>query len=115
MNNRESSPLFARTLENANRAVLLVLLSLSMLFLPDTLSAQAPPPKALVFISPIGGPAPPATGSSVFKTPVGVAMGADSTASSTTIFVADPFNNQVVAFPPGGATVTFSALPCPAT
>jgi hypothetical protein len=77
-------------------------------FLSANLSAQAP--KKFVFVNSVGGPPPPATNSSVFAVPAGVAIGPDQTD-----YVADPQHNQVVAFHPNGTTQFFNSLPCPST
>jgi hypothetical protein len=79
----------------------------------NKLAAQITP-KKLVFVAPVGSAPPPVAHSSVFKVPVGVAIGVSSSSGvAGIIYVADPDNNQVVVFPPGGSTTTFSALPCP--
>src|SRR5437764_12025764 len=73
-------------------------------------------PKKIVFISPVGSPPPPATTSSIFSVPSGVTIGVTASpgAVSGTVYVADPNNNQVVAFAPSGTPLIFHALTCPA-
>jgi hypothetical protein len=82
----------------------------------NSLCAQVTP-KRIVFVSPVGSDPPPATSSSIFRIPVGVAIGASTSPGSITgtIYVADPDNNQVVGFPPGGSTLFFNSLPCPSS
>lgn len=86
------------------------------LFFSGRLDAQVVP-KKIVFLSSVGSGPPPVTSSSIFKTPFGVAISATASPGSIsgTIYVADPLNNQVVAFPPGGSSTTFGSLPCPNT
>jgi NHL repeat len=53
-----------------------------------------------------------------YKIPYGVAIGPTAPGSISgvgTVYVADPENNQVVAFLPGGSTLLFNSLPCPST
>ena len=93
----------------------LVLLGVALLS-ADSLCAQATP-KKIVFVASVGSAPPPVTSSSIFKVPSGVTIGASTTPGSIagTIFVADPDNNQVVAFPPSGTPLFFHILPCPAS
>jgi hypothetical protein len=69
-----------------------------------------------VFLGPIGDVTPPATTSTLFKTPAGIAMGASPGPGSVTIYVADPLNNQLVVFLPGSPSPTLvTSLTCPST
>jgi hypothetical protein len=105
----------------------LEVLALGFLF-GDSLCAQPPTPKKIVFVDPIGGPPPPFTHSFLFNIPVGVAIGPrglgrnGQAVNTPTVWVADPVNNQVVGFPfldpgpfPPFATgvENLSSLPCP--
>jgi hypothetical protein len=85
----------------------------------SVLGAQFPPitTEKFVYVSSVGSAPPPVTSSTVFNTPYGVAInqtGSSLGSLSATIFVADPFNNQVLAFAPGSSTpsMVFSSLPC---
>jgi hypothetical protein len=94
------------------------LLILMIGFLPVRLSAQTSAlPEKFVFVSSVGSAPPPVTSSTVFNVPLGVAInqtGSSLGSLSATIFVADPENNQVLAFAPGSSTpsMVFSSLPC---
>lgn len=92
------------------------LLVLMVGILPARLSAQiSVPPEKFVFVQSIGSAPPPVTTSTIFKSPRGVSIGASASPGSIsgTTFVADPDNNQVVAFPPGSSTPTLlSTLTC---
>lgn len=74
-------------------------------------------PKKIVFVGSVGSAPPPATNSTVFNVPLGLAVGESATSGSITgtIYVADPLNNQVVVFPPSGSPMFFKSLPCPST
>jgi hypothetical protein len=91
---------------------LAVLITLN--FLSMKLSAQVTP-KKLIYVGSVGSAPPPVTSSSIFKVPAGVTIALSSSPGSIsgTIYVADPQNNQIVAFPPGGSSTLFSTLTCP--
>lgn len=95
----------------------LQLLAAALTLVFSSANTDAQVPKNIVFVSSVGSGPPPVTSSSIFKSPFGVAIGASASPGviSGTIYVADPFNNQVVAFPPGGSSTTFGSLPCPNT
>jgi len=89
-------------------------------FLSARLAAQTSvPPKKFIFVQSVGSDPPPAAQSSIFLAPAAVAIGPSASSGSfaATIYVADPRNNQVVAFPPGSsaAPTFFMSLTCPST
>jgi hypothetical protein len=90
-------------------------LGIVLLNLFSVASSTAQAPKKIVFVGAVGGSPPPATSSPNFLVPTGVAIAGSSMAGSPiTVFVADPFNNQVVGFPPDGSVLRLHSLSCPA-
>ena len=77
-------------------------------FLSANLGAQVPP-KKFVFLATIRSDPPRAAQSSIFVAPAAVAIGPSPSPSGSgfaaTIYVADPINNQVVAFPPSSSGI----------